>query len=205
MLGVDRLDYTKGIPERLVAFGRLLELFPEWRGKVSLVQVSVPSRADVRSTPSSGERIEPIVGRINGEFGEAEWVPIRYLYRSLRPAPARASSIAPPRVGYVTPLRDGMNLVAKEYVAAQDPEDPGVLLLSQFAGAAVEMRDAVLTNPYHADGMARDLDRALRMPLEERKIRHTRSLAIVERTTAQTWAAAFLDALSECPRRRSDS
>ena len=105
----------------------------------------------------------------------------------------------------MTPLRDGMNLVAKEYVAAQDPDDPGVLLLSQFAGAAAEMKDAILTNPYWTDGMARDLERALCMPLEERKLRHIRSLAIVERTTAQTWAAAFLDALSECPRRRSDS
>jgi trehalose 6-phosphate synthase len=107
-------------------------------------------------------------------------------------------------VGYVTPLRDGMNLVAKEYVAAQDPTDPGVLVLSKFAGAATELKDAVLTNPYWADGMACDLDRALRMPLEERKVRHARSLAIVERTTAQSWAASFLDALAECPSRRID-
>jgi trehalose 6-phosphate synthase len=98
----------------------------------------------------------------------------------------------------VTPLRDGMNLVAKEYVAAQDPENPGVLLLSQFAGAAVEMRDAVLTNPYHADGMARDLDRSLRMELEERKARHTKLLASVQRSNAVTWAEGFLDALTAC-------
>jgi trehalose 6-phosphate synthase len=101
-------------------------------------------------------------------------------------------------VGYVTPLRDGMNLVAKEYVASQDPEDPGVLLLSEFAGAAAELRDALLTNPYFKDGMARDLDRALRMPLDERKARHARLLAVVERTTAQSWATSFLDALAEC-------
>jgi trehalose 6-phosphate synthase len=102
------------------------------------------------------------------------------------------------RVGYVTPLRDGMNLVAKEYVAAQNPDDPGVLVLSQFAGAAAEMKDAVLTNPYYADGMARDLDRALRMPHAERTMRHERLLAVVQRTTAQSWAMEFLDALSEC-------
>ena len=195
MLGVDRLDYTKGIPERLVAFGRLLELFPEWRGKVSLIQISVPSRADVPEYAEQRANIEGIVGRVNGEFGEAHWVPIRYLYRGYsRPHLSQLYRAA--RVGYVTPLRDGMNLVAKEYVAAQDPEDPGVLVLSQFAGAAAEMKDAILTNPYWADGMARDLDRALRMPLDERKMRHARSLAIVERTTAQSWAASFLDALS---------
>jgi len=197
VLGVDRLDYTKGIPERLVAFGRFLEMFPEWRGKVSLVQVSVPSRADVPVYAEQRAMVESIVGRINGEFGEAAWVPIRYLYRSYARGQLaqlyRAAS-----VGYVTPLRDGMNLVAKEYVAAQDPESPGVLLLSQFAGAAVEMRDAVLTNPYHADGMARDLDRALRMELDERRARHGKLLATVQRSNAVTWAEGFLDALAAC-------
>ena len=197
VLGVDRLDYTKGIPERLVAFGKLLENFPEWRGKVSLVQVSVPSRADIPLYAEQRASIEAIVGRINGEFGDAAWVPIRYLYRSYAKGQL-AQLYRAARVGYVTPLRDGMNLVAKEYVAAQDPENPGVLLLSQFAGAAVEMRDAVLTNPYHADGMARDLDRSLRMPLEERKARHTKLLASVQRSNAVTWAEGFLDALNAC-------
>ncbi|HSQ64220.1 MAG TPA: trehalose-phosphatase [Polyangiaceae bacterium] len=201
VLGVDRLDYTKGIPERLLAFGRLLELFPEWRGKVSLIQISVPSRADVPEYAEQRAIVESVVGRINGQFGEAHWVPIRYLYRGYS-RPHLSQLYRSARVGYVTPLRDGMNLVAKEYVAAQDPADPGVLVLSQFAGAAAEMKDAILTNPYWADGMARDLDRALRMPLQERKIRHERSLAIVERTTAQSWAASFLDALAECPSRR---
>lgn len=200
VLGVDRLDYTKGIPERLLAFGRLLDQFPEWRGKVSLVQVSVPSRADVPLYAEQRASIESIVGRINGELGEAAWVPIRYLYRSYGKSQLtqlyRAAS-----VGYVTPLRDGMNLVAKEYVAAQDKGDPGVLLLSKFAGAAVEMRDAVLTNPYHADGMARDLDRALRMGLDERRARHTKLLASVQRSNAITWAEGFLDTLEACSRR----
>lgn len=197
VLGVDRLDYTKGIPERLLAFGRLLERFPEWRGKVSLVQISVPSRADVSEYAAQRATIEGIVGRVNGEYGEAYWVPIRYLYRGYtRNHLSQLYRAA--RVGYVTPLRDGMNLVAKEYVAAQNPEDPGVLVLSQFAGAAEEMKDAILTNPYFSDGMARDLDRALRMPLDERKTRHARLLATVERTTAQSWATSFLDALARC-------
>jgi trehalose 6-phosphate synthase len=201
VLGVDRLDYTKGIPERLLAFGRLLELFPEWRGKVSLVQISVPSRADVREYSEQRTTIEGIVGRVNGEYGEAHWVPIRYLYRGYtRNHLSQLYRAA--RVGYVTPLRDGMNLVAKEYVAAQNPDDPGVLVLSQFAGAAAEMKDAILTNPYFTDGMARDLDRALRMPLDERRARHGRLLAVVGRTTAQSWATSFLDELSQCRGRR---
>ncbi len=195
VLGVDRLDYTKGIPERLQAFGRLFELFPEWRRKVSLVQVSVPSRSDVPEYAEQRSRIETIVGRINGELGEADWVPIRYLYRSFGQGQLselyRASS-----VGYVTPLRDGMNLVAKEWVAAQDPAEPGALLLSRFAGAAVELGDALLTNPWHVDGLARDLDRALRMPLEERRIRHQRLMAVVSRTSASGWAEDFLSTLS---------
>lgn len=197
VLGVDRLDYTKGIPERLLAFGRMLEMFPEWRGKVSLVQVSVPSRADVPLYAEQRATIEAIVGRLNGELGEAAWVPVRYLYRSYGKQQLsqlyRAAA-----VGYVTPLRDGMNLVAKEYVAAQDPEEPGVLLLSQFAGAAVEMQDAIITNPYHIDGMARDLDRALRMALDERKVRHAKLLATVQRSNAVTWAEGFLHALAAC-------
>jgi trehalose 6-phosphate synthase len=199
VLGVDRLDYTKGIPGRLLAFGRMLEMFPEWRGKVSLVQISVPSRADVPEYVEQRAMIEGIVGRLNGEYGEAHWVPIRYLYRGYtRNHLSQLYRAA--RVGYVTPLRDGMNLVAKEYVAAQDRADPGVLVLSQFAGAAAEMKDAVITNPYFADGMARDLDRALRMPLQERKTRHERLLAVVERTTAQSWATTFLDALGRSRR-----
>ena len=197
VLGVDRLDYTKGIPERLLAFGKLLEMYPEWRGKVSLIQISVPSRADVPLYAEQRATIESIVGRINGEFGEAAWVPIRYLYRSYGKQQLsqlyRAAA-----VGYVTPLRDGMNLVAKEYVAAQDPESPGVLMLSRFAGAAIEMQDAVLTNPYHLEGMARDLDRSLRMQIDERKVRHAKLLGVVQQSNAVKWAEGFLAALASC-------
>jgi alpha,alpha-trehalose-phosphate synthase [UDP-forming]/trehalose-phosphatase len=196
VLGVDRLDYTKGIPERIEAFGRLLELFPAWRRNVCLVQVSVPSRADIAEYAEQRTLVENSVGRINGEFGEADWVPIRYLYRSYgRTQLAELYRLAD--VGYVTPLRDGMNLVAKEYVAAQDPKDPGVLLLSRFAGAAEELQDAVLTNPWDAEGTAHDLDRALRMPEDERSRRHAALFEVVSRTTALTWAEDFLAALAE--------
>jgi alpha,alpha-trehalose-phosphate synthase [UDP-forming] len=197
VLGVDRLDYTKGIPERLYAFGRMLELFPEWRGTVSLVQISVPSRADVPDYAGERARVEGAVGRVNGEFGDGSWVPVRYLYRSFDRGQLselyRAAA-----VGYVTPLRDGMNLVAKEYVAAQDAANPGVLLLSRFAGAAAELSAALLTNPWHREGLAHDLDRALRMALPERRARHARLRVAVERTTAATWAEDFLAALTAC-------
>jgi alpha,alpha-trehalose-phosphate synthase [UDP-forming]/trehalose-phosphatase len=196
VLGVDRLDYTKGIPERIAAFGSMLEQFPAWRRKTCMVQVSVPSRADIPDYADQRSRVENIVGRINGEYGEADWVPIRYLYRSYgRKQLSELYRAAD--VGYVTPLRDGMNLVAKEYVAAQDPEKPGVLLLSRFAGAAEELHDALLTNPWDPEGAARDLVRALEMPLAERKERHDKLNAIISKTTALTWAEDFLSALGE--------
>jgi alpha,alpha-trehalose-phosphate synthase [UDP-forming] len=194
ILGVDRLDYSKGIPERLEAFARLLENFPEWRNQVSFVQVSVPTRSDVPEYGELRSRVEALVGRINGSYGEADWVPVRYLYRSYdQDNLARLYRQA--AVGLVTPLRDGMNLVAKEFVAAQDPEDPGVLLLSRFAGAAEHLTLALLTNPYHSDGLAADLDTALRMPREERSERHEALRAIVWRDTAAAWAKRFLEEL----------
>lgn len=195
VLGVDRLDYTKGIPERIDAFGKLLEQFPSWRKKVSLVQVSVPSRADVPEYAEQRSRVENSVGRINGEFGEADWVPIRYLYRSYGKNELSQLYRAAD-VGYVTPLRDGMNLVAKEFVAAQDASAPGVLLLSRFAGAAEELHDALLTNPWDPEGTAHDLDRALRMPIEERARRHAALSEVIGRTSALTWAEDFLATLS---------
>jgi alpha,alpha-trehalose-phosphate synthase [UDP-forming]/trehalose-phosphatase len=194
ILGVDRLDYSKGIPERLEAFARLLENFPEWRNQVSFIQVSVPTRSDVPEYGELRSRVEALVGRINGAYGEADWVPVRYLYRSYdQDALARLYRQA--AVGLVTPLRDGMNLVAKEFVAAQDPDDPGVLLLSKFAGAAEHLTLALLTNPYHPDGLASDLDTALRMPREERTARHGALRAIVWRDTAAAWAKRFLEEL----------
>ena len=195
VLGVDRLDYTKGIPERINAFGSFLQQFPQWRRRTCLIQVSVPSRADIPDYAKQRSRIENIVGRINGEYGEADWVPIRYLYRSYGRAQLSELYRAAD-VGYVTPLRDGMNLVAKEYVAAQDPDNPGVLLLSKFAGAADELKDALLTNPWDAEGTALNLHQALEMPLEERKARYSKLLEVISKTTALTWAEDFLRALA---------
>jgi alpha,alpha-trehalose-phosphate synthase [UDP-forming]/trehalose-phosphatase len=194
ILGVDRLDYSKGIPERLEAFARLLERFPAWRGKVTFVQVSVPTRSDVSEYAELRARVEHLVGRINGAFGEADWTPVRYLYRSYDQAIlARLYRIA--AVGLVTPLRDGMNLVAKEYVASQDEADPGVLVLSKFCGAAERMTLALLTNPYHVDGVAADLDAALRMPLAERVTRNAALRVAVWQDTASAWAKSFLATL----------
>ena len=199
VLGVDRLDYAKGIPERLLGFERLLERYPAWRGKVSFIQISVPSRADVPEYAELRQHVENLVGRINGRFGEADWVPVRYLYRSYDHR-VLAQLYRAADVGVVTPLRDGLNLVAKEFVAAQDPERPGVLVLSRFAGAAAELVDAVLTNPYHADGVAADLDRALRMPLEDRRAIHDKLMATISRSSPQQWASAFLEHLEEARR-----
>ncbi len=195
ILGVDRLDFTAGIPERLEAFHRLLERWPEWQGKISLVQISVPARSDAADYIEQRERVEAIAARTNSELGSGDWVPVRYLYRAFDRTQLSALYRAA-AVGCVAPLRDGMNLVAKEFVAAQDPDDPGVLLLSLFAGAAHELLDAVLTNPWHVDGLAEDLDRALRMGRDERRNRHRRLAATVSRTTALSWAEDFLAALT---------
>jgi alpha,alpha-trehalose-phosphate synthase [UDP-forming]/trehalose-phosphatase len=204
LLGVDRLDYSKGIPERLEAFERLLERYPAWRGRVCFVQVSVPSRADVPEYAELRDRVEHLVGRINGRFGEANWVPVRYLYRSY-PHDVLAQLYRIADVGVVTPLRDGMNLVAKEFVASQDHDRPGVLVLSRFAGAADELKSAVLTNPYHRDGLADDLHRALSMPPAERRDRHRLLSATVLARNPGDWAAEFLTALGVSGERASAS
>ncbi len=194
ILGVDRLDYSKGIPERLEAFARMLERFPQWRGKVSLIQVSVPTRADVPDYGALRSRVESLVGRINGAYGEADWTPVRYLYRSYdQDTLAKLYRFAD--VGLVTPLRDGMNLVAKEFVAAQDPADPGVLVLSRFCGAAERMTDAIVTNPYHVDGVATDLDRALRAELPDRISRNEGLRRVVWADSAAAWTRSWREAL----------
>jgi trehalose 6-phosphate synthase len=195
VLGVDRLDYSKGVPERLLAYECLLERWPEYRRRIAFVQVSVPSRAEIPEYAEIRARVESLVGRINGRFGEADWVPVRYLYRSFsQQVLAQLYRLAD--VALVTPLRDGMNLVAKEFVVAQDPARPGVLVLSQFAGAAEQLAAAVLANPYHPNGLAADLDYALRMPLTERIPRHRMLSAAIERGgDATTWATTFLDRL----------
>jgi trehalose 6-phosphate synthase len=196
ILGVDRLDYSKGIPERLLAFEALLERYPEWRSQVCLVQISVPSREEVPEYAELRSTVEKLVGRINGRFGEADWVPVRYLYRSYdHKVLAQLYRLAD--VGLVTPLRDGLNLVAKEFVASQRPQEPGALVLSRFAGAAAELTHAVLTNPYHADGLAADLDFALRMAPEERRRRHVLLSSVIAETSPARWASLFLDHVRE--------
>lgn len=195
ILAVDPLDRAKGIPERLAAFEYLLEQYPEWRRKVTLVQIAAPTRVTSVGYDELRKQVEFLVGRINGMYGEADWVPVRYLYRAYGPS-MLAQLYRRAEVALVTPLRDGLNLIAKEFVAAQDLEEPGVLVLSRFAGAAVELGDAILTNPHHAAGLAADIDRALRMPLDERRRRASRLAATVASTSPARWATAFLDRLA---------
>ena len=196
LVGVDRLDVTKGIPERLLAFEKLLERFPDWRRKASFVQITLPVREDVYDYDNQRRTLEGIVGRINGTFGDADWVPVRNLYRAYGQEQLthlfRVASVA-----VVTPLRDGMNLIAKEFVAAQDGNDPGVLVLSKLAGAAGELTGALITNPFHVEQVARDLDRALSMSLVERQSRHASLFDRVGSMTSSRWARRFLEVLEQ--------
>ncbi len=195
MIGVDRLDYTKGIPERLIAMEHLLKIWPELRGRVTMLQICAPSRQRVPEYIEQKRAMDALVGRLNAELGEHDWEPIRYLYRSYAQSDL-ASFYREAEVGLVTPLRDGMNLVAKEFVAAQRPEEPGVLVLSRFAGASEELTEAVMVNPYLPEDCARGIAEALSMPRGERIERHRAMLAKVTSQTAQKWAADFLRDLS---------
>jgi trehalose 6-phosphate synthase len=194
ILGVDRLDYTKGIPERLVAFETLLKSFPRWRRKVSFVQIASPTRSRIPRYAEQKQKVDLMVGRINGEMADHDWLPVRYLYRTY-PQEVLARFYREADVGLVTPLRDGMNLIAKEFVAAQNPDSPGVLVLSRFAGAAAEMAEAVLVNSHMPSDTAEGIDRALAMPLEERRERHRALLSRVVAGTAEAWSRRFLDDL----------
>ena len=171
VIGVDRLDYSKGLPERMNAYERFLAEFPDWRGKVTYLQITPRSRGSIAEYADIGRLLGETVGRINGQYGEASWTPVRYINKA-HSRTALAGLYRAARVGLVTPLRDGMNLVAKEYVAAQNADDPGVLLLSRFAGAANECTAALLVNPYDPEGVAIAINKALAMPLGERKERH---------------------------------
>ncbi len=199
ILGVDRLDYTKGIPERIDAFERFLELFPEHREKVVFIQLAVPSRDQVKEYQEQKRAIDERVGRVNGRFGTSTWTPIRYLYRSVS-AERLASLYRDADVALVTPLRDGMNLVAKEYVACQ-VDDPGVLVLSRLAGAAETMREALQVNPYDTDSVALKLHQALTMPVADRRDRIAALQARERRRDVNQWLDGFLAAARE-PRLR---
>lgn len=199
MLGIDRLDYSKGLPQRLRAVRDLFVHHPHQRDSATLIQVASPSRESVDAYADLRRELDGLCGEINGDYGELDWMPIRYIHRTVArkrlPGLCRASQVA-----LVTPLRDGMNLVAKEFVAAQDPANPGVLVLSRFAGAAEQMHaDALLVNPYDTQGTATTIDRALRMPLEERIERHARLLAGIRAQDVHWWRGQFLDALQALP------
>ena len=190
ILGVDRLDYTKGIPERLAAFRHLLKSHPELHRKVTLVQVVVPSREDIPKYGELKAQIQRTVSEINGHYGEPGWVPVHYIHRSLdRPellAYYRAADIA-----LVTPLKDGMNLVSKEYCAARVNND-GVLILSEFAGAAFQLhRGALLVNPYHTRAVAEAIRRACEMPLPEQRKRMRKLRARIRRENIFRWRDSF--------------
>jgi trehalose 6-phosphate synthase len=199
IIGVDRLDYSKGLVERFRAFERMLELYPKEQGKVTLMQVAPPSRSDVGGYSEIRHDLESTAGNINGRFADFDWVPIRYLNKSFERAELTCF-YRTARIGLVTPLRDGMNLVAKEYVAAQNPDDPGALVLSRFAGAAHELVDALIVNPYDVDDVANALYQALNMPLDERQERHRRMLGRLRRHDVHDWRKDFLTALHESPR-----
>ena len=171
ILGVDRLDYTKGLVHRLRAYEKLLTKHPEYIEQVVFLQIAVPSRTDVKEYQDLKEEMDQIVGKINGQFSTANWSPIRYIYGSISQAEL-AAFYRDAAVCVVTPLRDGMNLVAKEFVACQI-EDPGVLILSPFAGAGEMMHEALIVNPYEVDQAAEMIHRALSMPLDERQVRMT--------------------------------
>ncbi len=194
ILGVDRLDFTKGIPERIMAYEDFLRRYPEWRKKVSLVQIASPSREAAPLYVQQKRILDHIIGRVNGEMAEHDWVPIRYLYRSY-PRATLARFYRDAAIGLVTPLRDGMNLVAKEFVAAQRPDDPGVLILSRGAGACEDMPEAIVVNAVIPADVADGIARALAMPIEERISRHRALLARVRAGSVQVWSARFLEDL----------
>ena len=196
IIGVDRLDYSKGIPERMAAFERFLNGFPDWRGLVTYLQITPRSRTDIAEYAELGRSVGEAAGRINGRFGEASWTPLRYINKA-HSRTALAGLYRSARVALVTPLRDGMNLVAKEYIAAQDPENPGVLVLSRFAGAARECGAAVLVNPYDPEGVAIAINRALSMPLEERRMRHVANFRVLVENDLKHWAERFLGLLED--------
>jgi trehalose 6-phosphate synthase/phosphatase len=195
LMGVDRLDYTKGIPRRLMSYERMLHTHPDLREKVRLVQVAVPSRTNVGAYQDFRALVDGLVGRINGAFGTARWVPVHYIFRALS-EPELVSLYRAADVMLVTPLRDGMNLVAKEFIASRIDGD-GVLVLSEFAGAAWELPEALLVNPYDVDGSAELYYRALSMPREERRARLTPLRTRVETFDVHRWVATFLEHLAD--------
>jgi trehalose 6-phosphate synthase len=198
IIGVDRLDYSKGLEERFYGYRRFLEEHGECRGRVFLLQIAPPSREEVHTYETIRESLDELSGRINGEFAEVDWVPIRYVNQGYG-RDDLAGFYRASQVALITPLRDGMNLVAKEYVAAQDPDDPGVLILSRFAGAALQLTEALLVNPYSKEEISEAIHRAIEMPLEERRRRWAAMDEVVRREDVVAWRKAFVAALEAAP------
>jgi trehalose 6-phosphate synthase len=198
IVGVDRLDYSKGLEERFLGYERFLNEHPEERKEVFLLQIAPPSRGSVESYQRIRATLEGLAGRINGAFADLDWVPIRYVNQGYA-RDELAGVYRAARIGLVTPLRDGMNLVAKEYVAAQNPEDPGVLILSRFAGAATQLTDAVLVNPYSAEELSDAIVTALRMPRDERIRRWRTMMDNIEQEDVIWWRQRFTDVLINAP------
>lgn len=196
ILGVDRLDYSKGLQERFLGYEHFLAENPDWREKVFLLQIAPPSRENVKSYQRIRAQLDALSGRINGEYASADWVPIRYVNKGY-PRDTLAGMYRAARIGLVTPLRDGMNLVAKEYVAAQDPENPGVLVLSLFAGAAAQLREALLVNPHSAEDVADAIARGLAMPKDERIGRWRALMDRVETEDVAWWLHRFVAVLTD--------
>ena len=194
IMGVDRLDYSKGLELRFRSFERLLEKYPTNRGQVAFLQIAPPTRVGVRTYDAIREELERAAGNINGRFAEMDWVPIRYLNRAYDRG-VLMSLLGLTDIGLVTPIRDGMNLVAKEYLATQDPDDPGVLVLSTLAGAAQELGDAVLVNPYDREAVADGMQRAVEMRLEERRERFQSMIGILQRNDIHAWCSGFIESL----------
>ena len=195
IIGIDRLDYSKGLPERFLSFERLLERYPANRGNVEYLQIAAPSRTDVPQYGEIRRRLNTLAGQINGKYAEYDWIPLHYLNKAFSRATIMGF-LSISRVGLITPLKDGMNLVAKEFAAAQDPADPGVLVLSSLAGAANELTDALIVNPYDIDAVAEALQRALSMPLKERTARWRGMMHALQKNDVFTWADAFISGLT---------
>ena len=198
IIGVDRLDYTKGLLERIGAYEHLLRHYPEYRGKVVFLQIAPPSRAEMAKYQSIRHQVQDAAGELNGRYAEFDWTPFRYLNRGFNRS-TLMGFLRQSQIGLITPLRDGMNLVAKEFVAAQPRHDPGVLVLSRFAGAAAELEGALIVNPYDIEGVGDALRRGLDMPLGERKERWRHMAARLRRWDVHAWRRAFLKALSDAP------
>jgi trehalose 6-phosphate synthase len=195
IIGVDRLDYSKGLQQRMLSYERLLERYPNAQRNVTLMQIAPPTRTGVRAYDEIRSELEQTSGRINGRFAESDWMPIRYLNKGVDRKPLMGF-FRNADVGLVTPVRDGMNLVAKEFMAAQDPDDPGMVVLSSLTGAACELTDAIIVNPYDRDDVADGIATALSMSRDERQARHASMLEVLRKNDITSWRRRFVDALA---------